>query len=109
MGADSEMSNKLKEVILELDKAKNLIRNQQKEIDKLKNVMVDNIIKADYIAQLEKGLESSIALNKAQAERQVKELTDKEIYEVWKQVTKLMYRGIHEEFARAILIKAQEK
>jgi len=64
------MSNKLKEVILELDKAKNLIRNQQKEIDKLKNVMVDNIIKADYIAQLEKGLESSIALNKAQAERQ---------------------------------------
>jgi hypothetical protein len=66
------MSNKLKEVILELDKAKNLIRNQQKEIDKLKNVMVDNIIKADYIAQLEKGLESSIALNKAQAERQNK-------------------------------------
>ena len=27
---------------------------------------------ADYIAQLEKGLESSIALNKAQAERQDK-------------------------------------
>tara|TARA_R110002126_G_scaffold19287_1_gene72431 strand:+ start:552 stop:731 length:180 start_codon:yes stop_codon:yes gene_type:complete len=27
---------------------------------------------ADYIAQLEKGLESSIALNKAQAERQGK-------------------------------------
>ena len=72
MGKDSKMSNKLKEVILELDKAKNLIRNQQKEIDKLKNVMVDNIIKADYIAQLEKGLESSIALNKAQAERQEK-------------------------------------
>jgi hypothetical protein len=72
MGKDSKMSNKLKEVILELDKAKNLIRNQQKEIDKLKNVMVDNIIKADYIAQLEKGLESSIAMNKAQAERQEK-------------------------------------
>jgi hypothetical protein len=72
MGEDSEMSNKLKEVILELDKAKNLIRNQQKEIDKLKNVMVDNIIKADYIAQLEKGLESSIAMNKTQAERQEK-------------------------------------
>jgi hypothetical protein len=72
VGEDSEMSNKLKEVILELDKAKNLIRNQQKEIDKLKNVMVDNIIKADYIAQLEKGLESSIAMNKAQAERQEK-------------------------------------
>ena len=72
MGEDKEMSNKLKEVILELDKAKNLIRNQQKEIDKLKNVMVDNIVKADYIAQLEKGLESSLAMNKAQAERQAK-------------------------------------
>ena len=72
MGEDKEMSNKLKEVILELDKAKNLIRNHQKEIDKLKNVMVDNIVKADYIAQLEKGLESSIAMNKAQAERQEK-------------------------------------
>jgi hypothetical protein len=33
---------------------------------------------ADYIAQLEKGLESSIAMNKAQAERQVKELTDED-------------------------------
>jgi len=39
----------------------------------------------------------------------VRELTDKEIYEVWKQTTKLMYRGVHEEFARAILRKAQEK
>ena len=39
----------------------------------------------------------------------VKELTDEEIYEVWKQTTKLMYRGVHEEFARAILRQAQEK
>ena len=38
-----------------------------------------------------------------------KELTDEEIYEVWKQTTKLMYRGVHEEFAKAILRKAQEK
>jgi hypothetical protein len=38
-----------------------------------------------------------------------KELTDEKIYEVWKQTTKLMYRGVHEEFARAILRKAQEK
>ena len=37
------------------------------------------------------------------------ELTDEEIYEVWKQTTKLMYRGVHEEFARAILRKAKEK
>jgi hypothetical protein len=42
-----------------------------------------NILKKqrDYIDQLEQGLESSIALNKAQAERQVKELTDEEIQE----------------------------
>ena len=37
---------------------------------------------ADYIAQLEKGLESSIAMNKAQAERQ--ELTDSEIADLIK-------------------------
>jgi len=40
------MSNKLKEVILELDKAKNLIRQQQKEIDRLKSMAVGNIVKA---------------------------------------------------------------
>ena len=38
------MSNKLKEVILELDKAKNLIRQQQKEIDRLKSMAVGNIV-----------------------------------------------------------------
>jgi SOS response regulatory protein OraA/RecX len=63
---------------------------------------------ADYIAQLEKGLESSIAMNKAQAERRVKELTDEEISEVFKDCTK---DGILDanDFARAILRKAQEK
>ena len=129
MGKDSEMSNKLKEVILELDKAKNLIRNQQKEIDKLKNVMVDNVIKADklteaggmvgvlrekvslqadYIAQLEKGLESSIAMNKAQAERQVKELTDEEILQFQDKVPYTLGSDLIE-FARAILRKAQDE
>ena len=63
---------------------------------------------ADYIAQLEKGLESSIALNKAQAERQAKELTDEEINELY------IEHGNKDwawqiDFARAILRKAQEK
>ena len=65
---------------------------------------------ADYIAQLEKGLESSIAMNKAQAERQVKELTDEEIIAVGNAVVN--HIDSNEgwiEFARAILRKAQEK
>jgi hypothetical protein len=63
---------------------------------------------ADYIAQLEKGLDSSIAMNKAQAERQVKELTDEEIDEVAQAlIDDCSYCSLH--FARAILRKAQEK
>ena len=65
---------------------------------------------ADYISQLEKGLESSIAMNKAQAERQVKELTDEEIIAVGNAVVN--HIDSNEgwiEFARAILRKAQEK
>lgn len=38
------MSHKLKEVILELEKAKNLIRYQQKEIDRLKRMAVSTIV-----------------------------------------------------------------
>ena len=64
---------------------------------------------ADYIAQLEKGLESSIAMNKAQAERQVKELTDEEIIAVGNAVVNLIDSNEGWlEFARAILRKAQE-
>ena len=63
---------------------------------------------ADYITQLEKGLESSIAMNKAQAERQVKELTDEEIKEVWMNRPANTANGVID-FARAILRKAQEK
>ena len=65
---------------------------------------------ADYIAQLEKGLESSIALNKARAERQAKELTDEEILDSWND--EWIVLGKDEKFikfARAILRKAQEK
>ena len=70
---------------------------------------------ADYIAQLEKGLESSIALNKAQAERQVKELTDEEIEEIVKDCIEDDYNMISNPYLvaravqEAILRKAQEK
>jgi hypothetical protein len=66
---------------------------------------------ADYIAQLEKGLESSIAMNKAQAERQVKELTDEEIRHIQAQchLKNVGYDNFIMRFARAILKKAQEK
>ena len=62
----------------------------------------------EYISDLENGLDSSIKLNKAQAERQVKELTDEEINELY------MEHGNKDwdwqiDFARAILRKAQEK
>jgi hypothetical protein len=62
---------------------------------------------ADYIKHLEEGLESSIKLNKAQAERQTKELTDEEIVNVFHE-----YQGEDRRpfvnFARALLRKAQE-
>ena len=64
----------------------------------------------EYVSDLEKGLESSIAMNKAQAERQVKELTDEEIIAVGNAVVN--HIDSNEgwiEFARAILRKAQEK
>ena len=66
---------------------------------------------ADYIAQLEKGLESSIAMNKAQAERQVKELTDEEIRTIQAicHLKDVGYDNFIMRFARAILRKAQEK
>jgi hypothetical protein len=65
---------------------------------------------ADYIKHLEEGLESSINLNKAQAERQVKELTDEEILEVFDNTFKVRdFEDYFLKFARAILSKAQEK
>jgi hypothetical protein len=77
---------------------------------------------ADYIAQLEKGLESSIAMNKAQAERQVKELTDEIIEQVRVAIMGAAYWCADENMPEAynavkvccgqvlgILVKAQEK
>jgi hypothetical protein len=72
-----------------------------------------NILKKqrDYIDQLEQGLESSIALNKAQAERQVKELTDEEIMQLYEEFIETQYASESNVlgFGRAILRKAQEK
>jgi hypothetical protein len=73
---------------------------------------------ADYIAQLEKGLESSIAMNKAQAERQVKELTDEDrsmLIRTLKWAEDLLREAGHDEAVNdvqdclMILRKAQEK
>mgnify|MGYP003671166885 FL=1 len=74
---------------------------------------VSNILRhqADYITQLENGLDSSIKLNKAQAERQVKELTDEEIRHIQAicHLKDVGYDNFIMRFARAILRKAQEK
>jgi len=69
----------------------------------------------EYISDLENGLDSSIKLNKAQAERQVKELTDEEIIEIGLKLRIVTteiegnWSPVVLEFARAILRKAQEK
>ena len=84
---------------------------------------------ADYIKHLERGLESSIALNKAQVERltklsknvdeleeellkapQIKELSDDEIQEISHDFGEIAWLGeTTYNFARAILKKASEK
>jgi hypothetical protein len=64
---------------------------------------------ADYIVQLEKGLESSIAMNKAQAERQ--ELTDSEIANLIKATNDETGFGHIRifDFVKVLLRKTQEK
>jgi hypothetical protein len=60
-----------------------------------------------YVSDLEKGLESSLNLNKAQAERQVKELTDDEIISFWKPETPTNINASDLfAFARAVLKEA---
>jgi 3-deoxy-D-arabino-heptulosonate 7-phosphate (DAHP) synthase class II len=82
-----------------------MLRQQAKELDEAGHMIG---VLREYISDLENGLDSSIKLNKAQAERQVKELTDEEINELY------MEHGNKDwdwqiDFARAILKKAQEK
>jgi hypothetical protein len=84
-----------------------MLRQQAKELDEAGHMIG---VLREYISDLENGLDSSIKLNKAQAERThpVKELTDEEIYDVFEGC--LFKGGFNTyEFARAILRKAQEK
>jgi hypothetical protein len=106
----NELANKLEEYnndgfpVLVVEQAATMLRQQAKELDEAGHMIG---VLREYISDLEKGLDSSIKLNKAQAERQVKELTDEEIVNLYKE-TEADNGGIRE-FARAILRKAQEK
>ena len=84
-----------------------MLRQQAKELDEAGHMIG---VLREYISDLENGLDSSIKLNKAQAERQVKELTDEEIAEVFDNTFKVRdFEDAFLKFARAILKKAQEK
>lgn len=83
-----------------------MLRQQQAELTEAGGMIG---VLREYISDLENGLESSIKLNKAQAERQVKELTDDEILELWAKKNKLNGAQGIVDFAKAILRKAQEK
>ena len=89
-----------------------MLRQQAKELDEAGGMIG---VLREYISDLENGLDSSIKLNKAQAERQVKELTDEEIIEIGLKLriatTEIEgnWSPVVLEFARAILRKAQEK
>ena len=69
------MSNKLKDVIVTLDKERAKVRKLEEEVKRLRNMLMQSLVdqeqqhQADYIKHLEEGLDSSIKLNKAQAER----------------------------------------
>jgi len=64
-----------------------------------------------YVADLEKGLESSLNLNKAQATRCMKKLTDEEILEIWRENSRVypMDRSRLLDRSRACIKKASEK
>ena len=84
-----------------------MLRQQAKELDEAGHMIG---VLREYISDLENGLDSSIKLNKAQAERQVKELTDEEIAEVFDNTFKVRdFEDAFLKFAKAILRKAQEK
>ena len=113
----------------------NMLRQQAKELDEAGHMIG---VLREYISDLENGLDSSIKLNKAQAERnnepviwtacldcgkrvtgdsihtcspQLKELTDEEIRHIQAicHLKDVGYDNFIMRFARAILRKAQEK
>ena len=86
------------------DDAADMLRQQQAEIGCYK---IELELHKAMIQDLEKGLASSITLNKAQAEIEalkLRELTDEEIISEWIGNDRNYYN-----FARAILKKASEK
>jgi 3-deoxy-D-arabino-heptulosonate 7-phosphate (DAHP) synthase class II len=85
-----------------------MLRQQAKELDEAGHMIG---VLREYISDLENGLDSSIKLNKAQAERQVKELTDEEIMVLYEEYIETQYASESNVlgFGRAILRKAQEK
>ena len=99
----------------ELDRAVELYTDKAIKVEQLEKELTEaghmiGVLR-EYISDIENGLDSSIKLNKAQAERQVKELTDEEIEQV---MVEAGYGEVHKfvnpfDFARAILRKAQEK
>jgi hypothetical protein len=90
-----------------MEQAATMLRQQAKELDEAGHMIG---VLREYISDLENGLDSSIKLNKAQAERQVKELTDEEIAEVFDNTFKVRdFEDAFLKFAKAILRKAQEK
>ena len=106
MGLDNERS--LAGEITEGFKALERIRQLEAELTEAGGMIG---VMREYISDLEKGLDSSINLNKAQAERQVKELTDGEIRHIQAicHLKDVGYDNFIMRFARAILRKAQEK
>ena len=90
---------------LAMPEAATMLRQQEKELIEAGHMIG---VLREYISDLENGLDSSINLNKAQAERQVKELTDVEISLIAEEFTGADGLDVVD-FGRAILRKAREK
>jgi hypothetical protein len=87
-----------------------MLRQQAKELDEAGGMIG---VLREYISDLENGLDSSIKLNKAQAERThpVKELTDDEIADLIKATNdEIGFRHVRIfDFTKVLLRKLQEK
>ena len=99
----------------ELDRAVELYTDKAIKVEQLEKELTEaghmiGVLR-EYISDLENGLDSSIKLNKAQAERQVKELTEWEIKECWEEATEMQehFCSQYFDFAKLILRKASEK
>jgi hypothetical protein len=114
-----ELADELEQVLnaagLKDNRVPAMLRQQADQIAELEKELTEaggmiGVLR-EYISDLENGLDSSIKLNKAQAERQVKELTDEEIMQLYEEFIETQYASELNVlgFGRAILRKAQEK